>query len=97
MPRVRFFPTTRELDAAPGARALGLILRAGLPIGRACEGRLVCGACRVRVRHGALHTPEDEEAAALARIGAAPGERLACAARVMGDVELWCAAWGPWR
>jgi ferredoxin len=96
MPTLRFCPTGRAVFVARRARLLGAIVRAGLPIGRACEGRLICGACRVRVRSGTLSPSTPEEEATLRRVGAGKEERLACAARLLGDAEIWCAAWGPW-
>jgi adenylate cyclase len=51
-----------------------------------CSGRARCGTCRVRVVAGAaqLSAAEEAERRTLARVGAAPGERLACQARVLG-------------
>jgi adenylate cyclase len=51
-----------------------------------CSGRARCGTCRVRVVAGAaqLSGADEAERRTLARVGAAPGERLACQARVLG-------------
>jgi ferredoxin len=78
-----------------GGRMLAAIVRAGAPIGRACEGRGVCGACRIRPLSGTLSPLTAEEAEALSRAGASPDERLACRARLYSDAEITCAAWGP--
>lgn len=93
--KLRLSPTGRELLLERGRRLLGGIVRAGLPIGRACEGEGICGACRVVVRGGVLSEPESDEVATLSRIDARPDERLACRARLLGDAEISCAAWGP--
>jgi NADPH-dependent 2,4-dienoyl-CoA reductase/sulfur reductase-like enzyme/ferredoxin len=63
------------------AQALGLALGAGCAAGDCC-GDLV------RVLKGAEHLspPGQEERSTLVRIGAAPDERLACRARVLGPV-----------
>lgn len=83
-----------EVSYDGGLRAQG---RAGLsilemsrlsdvPHASVCSGRGRCGTCRVRVAAGAdrLSPAEDSERATLRRVGAAPDERLACQARVLG-------------
>jgi adenylate cyclase len=52
-----------------------------------CAGRGRCGTCRVRVDAGAsaLSPVGELERSTLERVGAAPGERLACQAHVLGD------------
>jgi adenylate cyclase len=91
--RHRLKPVTVAYDG--GARAQG---RYGLsilefsrlndvPHAHVCSGRGRCGTCRVRVDAGAdlLSAPEDLERDTLARVHAAPGERLACQAQVLGE------------
>ncbi len=58
-----------------------------VPHAHVCSGRGRCGTCRVRVDAGAerLSAPEGLERDTLARVGANPGERLACQAEVLGD------------
>jgi adenylate cyclase len=55
-----------------------------------CGGRGRCSTCRVRVEGGAdaLSPAGDAERRVLARVGAAPGVRLACQARLDGDVAV---------
>jgi adenylate cyclase len=62
----------------------------GLPHASACGGRARCSTCRVRVVEGpdALVAPDAEEAATLARIGAAEDVRLACRLRPAVDVTV---------
>jgi ferredoxin len=77
---------------------LAAVRRAGLPLGASCEGRGICGACRVRVPAGAdaLSPPDAAERDALRRLDAAPDERLACRARVAdpdGDVRITTGYW----
>jgi adenylate cyclase len=57
-----------------------------VPHARVCSGRGRCGTCRVRVEAGAqsLSPVGDQERSTLERVGAAPGDRLACQARVLG-------------
>ena len=58
-----------------------------IPHADVCSGRGRCGTCRVRVDTGAgqLSPPNDLELPTLARVHAAPGDRLACQARVLGS------------
>jgi adenylate cyclase len=55
-----------------------------------CGGRARCSTCRVRVTAGAAHCapPNADEAATLARIGAADDIRLACQLRPDGDIAV---------
>ena len=57
-----------------------------VPHAHVCSGRARCGTCRVRVETGAaqLSPAAALEQGTLERVGAAPGERLACQARVLG-------------
>lgn len=54
----------------------------------ACGGQGRCGQCRVRVREGRVSGAGEAERELLLRSGAGPGYRLACHARVLGDVRV---------
>jgi ferredoxin len=92
---VRCVPSGREVRVTPGATLLEAVTLAGLPLGSSCDGVAVCGFCRVRVVAGAEHlTPvADAEQLLLAARDAAPGERLACCARVEGAVTVTTTYW----
>ena len=94
MPSLLFLPIHRRLSSDTPRKLLGLIVSAGLPIGRACEGEGICGACRVVVYQNGLDAASPLEAATLLRINARPDERLACCARLIEDTSIGCAAWG---
>ena len=94
MPSLLFLPIQKQLSCDATRRLLGLIVSAGLPIGRACEGEGVCGACRVVVYQDGLDPASALEAATLARINASPHERLACCARLIDNTSIGCPAWG---
>lgn len=70
----------------PGATLMEATRQAGLPLGSSCDGRAVCGWCRVVVLRGSdrLEPPALEERQLLERIGAGAGERIACQARPRG-------------
>jgi len=69
-----------------GLSILEVSLLNDVPHAHVCSGRGRCGTCRVRVDAGAeaLSRVGEQERATLERVGAAPGERLACQAQVLG-------------
>jgi adenylate cyclase len=80
----------RLAKALPGATLLEISRAAGVPHASVCGGRGRCTTCRVKVLSGAetLDPPNMVEAAALARIGAPPGVRLACQVRPKADLQV---------
>lgn len=72
-----------EVLARTGQSVLEIAEQRNVAIAHLCRGRARCGTCRVRVAGGtaALPDPDREERQTLARVGAAPGERLACQLR----------------
>lgn len=93
MPIVTFLPDRQTIEAPDGARLLGAIRRANRPIGFSCRGLGVCLACKVRV-DGPCAPPTPEEARLLARIEAPGAWRIACLARIAGDVTVSVDYWG---
>ncbi len=74
---------------AQGRRGLSVLELSRMnevPHADVCSGRGRCGTCRIHVENGAtqLSAIEPLEARALARVHAAPGDRLACQALVLG-------------
>jgi adenylate cyclase len=80
----------RTVRAKAGATLLEISRSAGVPHAAVCGGRGRCTTCRVLVLKGAeeLPSPNPREAAALARIAAPPGIRLACQVRPVHSVEV---------
>lgn len=68
---------------------------ASLPLAHACVGMGVCGFCRVMILEGEenLSPIAPAELKILQTVHARPGERLACYARVHGDLSLTTAYW----
>ena len=85
MPTVFFGDSKQTLEAEQGETLLSCIRRSGVRVESTCDGRGVCGKCRV-VAQGELSAPDDAE---LEHLGA-PGAdvRLACRAKVLGDVSV---------
>ena len=73
-----------------GASVLETLRQQGVPHAALCGGRARCTTCRVLVTKGGdqLPPPSGLEAAALARIGATPGMRLACQLRPDADISI---------
>lgn len=80
----------RKLQIFPGASVLEVLRDAGIPHASVCGGRARCTTCRVHVSQGleALPAPAGLEAAALGRIGGAPGTRLACQIRPRANLSV---------
>jgi adenylate cyclase len=74
----------------PGATVLETLRANGIPHASVCGGRARCTTCRVRVVRGKeqLPAPAGLELAALARIGAMQGVRLACQLRPRTDISV---------
>ncbi|MBF0454094.1 MAG: 2Fe-2S iron-sulfur cluster binding domain-containing protein [Magnetococcales bacterium] len=81
----------RRLKFAPGTTALETIHLAGIPHPSLCGGRGRCTTCRVRVVEGEGEIPERNptESAALSRIAAPAGVRLACQIQPVADLALY--------
>jgi adenylate cyclase len=80
----------RAMAIPPGATVLETLRANGIPHASVCGGRARCTTCRVRVVSGQaeLPPPAGLEAAALARIGAMQGVRLACQIRPSTDISV---------
>jgi adenylate cyclase len=80
----------RTMAVLPGATVLETLRANGIPHASVCGGRARCTTCRIRVVSGQeqLPAPAGLEAAALARIGATEGVRLACQLRPGTDISV---------
>jgi nitrite reductase (NADH) large subunit len=86
---VVFGPDERRVLTEPGVTLLELAERDGLPIEAGCRMG-VCGADPVAVLDGAdrLSPASADERGTLERLGLGDGARMACCARVLGDVSV---------
>lgn len=85
--QVRFQPGDAVFDAEAGETILAVADRAGVAIERVCGGRGTCGKCLVLVS-GDVSEPTDSEKRHLSPQELAQGHRLACQARILGDLEV---------
>jgi adenylate cyclase len=80
----------RTMTILPGATVLETLRANRIPLAAVCGGRARCTTCRIRVVNGlaSLPAPVGLEAAALERIGAKEGIRLACQLRPTADIGV---------
>lgn len=80
----------RTMTVLPGATVLETLRANRIPLAAVCGGRARCTTCRMRVVNGfeSLPAPVGLEAAALSRIGAAEGVRLACQLRPTANIAV---------
>jgi len=95
MVSVRFRPSRAEVHVEAGTTLHAAVLRAGLPIASACGADGLCARCGLEVIVGreCLSPETADEQRAKQRNRIEPALRLACQARVEGDVEVTAAYW----
>jgi len=86
MPQVKVLPSGQSIDSQ-SKTLLEVCTDEGLPIPFGCTvGK--CGVCRVRVMEGKLSEASQFERAVLEAFGCDEDVRLACQARLDGDVAI---------
>ena len=85
MAKIKFEPSGVEAEAKVGSILLDAALDAGVHINASCGGRGVCGKCRVTVTQGEVEGGLSEQ---VNEEDAAKGVRLACQAKLTGDVVI---------
>ena len=90
MPSVTFLPDGLRVDCAAGETVCDVAQRAKVRVETACVGKGTCGLCRVRVADGAdaLSALGDIDEKHLGNVYFVTKVRLACQARVSGDVTV---------
>jgi len=84
---VRFEPTGETVEVAPGTTLRAAAKKAKAPVVSPCGGLGTCGRCAVSVS-GEMEDPRRDELTLLTPEALARGTRLACQARVAGDVTV---------
>jgi len=89
MSKVTFKPAGQCFEVAPGTTILVAAIQNGLQLRHDCT-EAICGTDRVKILAGAEQLSEktDNEELTLEMMNAAPDERLACVARIAGDVTV---------
>ena len=83
------------VEVPEGQDVLRAAIGAGVPLANSCGGEGECKACRIEVLAGADHLSAVDlrERHALDAARCTPQERLACAARVLGNVTVTTSYW----
>jgi ferredoxin len=90
MPRVTIHPPGITLDVLAGTTLGECAKKGGLELYQICEGDGICASCLVKVISGLgnLSPVEKTEANTLEESGVKSTYRLACQARIRGDVTF---------
>ena len=86
---IRYRGEERILDIGEGMTVADAIGHAGIPLKKPCGGGGRCGKCKVQAV-GALTPPDAEELSHLSAQELQQGIRLACLARIAGEVTVLC-------
>jgi len=86
--KVLFAPTLTETRQEAGKTILDAARELGLYIDSQCNGRGKCGRCRIRVVEGKAGPFTQEESEFISLTDKGLGYRLACMARVAGDMTV---------
>ena len=89
MPKITFKPAGQSFDVAAGTTILVSAIQNGLQLRHDCT-EAICGTDRVKIVSGKEQLSEktENEELTLEMMNAGPDERLACVARVVGDVTV---------
>lgn len=85
-----------EFEMRGGMNLWVFLRKRGLPVGSACSGVGVCGACNIKVvgkKSNSLSPKNDFERSTLERNQKPDTERLACLCRVYDDVTVQADYW----
>ena len=87
MPKVTFKPAGQSFDVAAGTTILVAAVQNGVQLRHDCT-EAICGTDRVKILSGneQLSEKTDNEELTLEMMNAGQDERLACVARIVGDV-----------
>ena len=89
MPKVTFMPVGQSFEVAAGTTILVSAIQNGLQLRHDCT-EAICGTDRVKILSDKEHLSEknENEELTLEMMNAGSDERLACVARVVGDVTV---------
>jgi len=86
--RVVFAPSHKEITIEENRTILDAAREAGVYIDSQCNGKGKCGKCRIRVAEGHTTPLTPQEAEFIGHSDRELGYRLACMARITGDVTI---------
>lgn len=91
MPKIKFSNENREVTASLNESILDIALSNAISIQHACGGFCACTTCHCEILEGAqnLLAPDEDERERLELLDdRTPNSRLACQAKVKGDVTV---------
>lgn len=94
MAPIRFVPWNRTIQAQVGWTVLDAARAAGVPLGAACDGDGICGACAVRVVSGEASKEGPLERRTKAANGVRGALRLACLLPTRRALTVTTDYWG---
>ena len=89
MPKVTFMPAGQTFEVATGTTILVSAVQNGLQVRHDCT-EAICGTDRVKIVSGKenLSARTENEELTLEMMNGGPDDRLACVARIVGDVTV---------
>ena len=89
MPKLTFVPAGKSFEVAAGTTILVAAIQNGLRLRNDCT-EAICGTDRVKILAGKEYLSEknENEELTLEMMNAGPDDRLACVARIVGDVTV---------
>ena len=88
LPVITFLPAQKTIQVKPGTTILDASRKAKVPIRTRCDGKAACLMCKVSVEDQRGLAPMNQAERLKLGEPQAGGMRLACQARVMGDVAV---------
>ena len=90
MPSITFLPDNRKEELLADETILDVAQRSSIPLTHVCQGNARCSTCRIQIIDGIEHVsprsgPENDIAQ---RMGFGQDIRLACQAKISGDVRV---------
>ena len=88
MPKITVQPSGKVYEYEAGGTLLEILLAQKIFVDNPCNGKGVCGKCRIRVLNGDLETPGETELRLLKEDELAAGVRLSCLVKPDCDLEV---------
>jgi 2Fe-2S ferredoxin len=88
LPEITFWPDNRKIQVRPGTTLLDAGRKARVNIRTRCGAKAACLMCKVRIEDQSGLAPMNQNERLKLGEQASQGIRLACQARVMGDVDV---------
>ena len=88
MPNITVQPSGKVYEYEPGGTLLEILLDQNIFVDNPCNGKGICGKCRIRVLKGDLETPGETEQRLLKEDELAAGVRLSCLVKPDSDLEV---------